>query len=741
MSFSKVKFHILTFIFLIVAFFLLPSSKSYALDDWESEYVAEANTGLASILEKKDIMASVYLCDSYDIKAAADENSSNVVSVYSGQLVTILSEDLDDDYNIWVYVHFYFRGTEYTGYVLRSNLAVSDEDFLAWEEDYGMKEEYWNYSPMLYSISFLGIDPLLEGGEEEPDPIEEEEPESPYPEDIMAFPESYRDSLLALKTAHPNWTFVKVSTGLDFQTVINNEILGGKSLVYRTFDDCTKEGAYDNNIWYYASEDILKYYMDPRNALTESGIFQFEQLTYNDSYHTQPALDLFLNTTFMNDSAKAPLMDITYSDIIWNLSKAKGISPFFLASRIYQEQGSGTSALISGSYPGFEGYFNYLNIGASGTTTTDVIVNGLTYARNAGWNNPYKSIDGGSDTISKNYILAGQDTLYFQKFNVSPYTTHAIYSHQYMQNISAPTSEGLTTKKMYANSNSLDCAFVFKIPVYENLPETVCVKPTTTTNVCLTLPSTASVNGVSSTPSVWIDGIEKKSLYRNGHLVIDTETTNATNAVVYKYNSSGVCVGMYVWILNYSNGAYIATYESGLEDLLTYQGFSIRIVGKAGIRFKTGISSSLRETLISSGVDGYSLSEYGTLAMRNANRSTLPFIKNGEKVKSGIAYGTDSSGQHIDQIFETVNGNYRFTSVLVGLPAEEYKTEYAFRGYIILSNGSRSITIYGPPVARSIYYLADKFVNQKTYAEGSSSDLYLRQIISDADALATSDAE
>lgn len=47
---------------------------------------------------------------------------------------------------------------------------------------------------------------------------------------------------------------------------------------------------------------------------------------------------------------------------------------------------------------------------------------------------------------------------------------HGLYNHQYMQNIQAPASESSSTKRMYAGAGSLDSGFVFKIPVYQNMP-------------------------------------------------------------------------------------------------------------------------------------------------------------------------------------------------------------------------------------------------------------------------------
>ncbi len=84
--------------------------------------------------------------------------------------------------------------------------------------------------------------------------------------------------------------------------------------------------------------------------------------------------------------------------------------------------------------------------------------------------------------ISTNYILRGQDTLYLQKFNV---TTNGRYGHQYMQNIMAPASEAPNIKKAYSNTGALNNSFVFKIPVYNNMPASACSKPDTTDAITL----------------------------------------------------------------------------------------------------------------------------------------------------------------------------------------------------------------------------------------------------------------
>ena len=673
--------------------------QTHALDEEDQAWIEEARGALQNIVEDREVMALVYLCDDLTIRAEAAEDSTKVVTVPSGQMVEIRDVAVDEDYQVWEKVSAEVKGMVYEGYIPRDYLACSDERFLEWEELYSMNP---GEAVMLAEENAAGV----------------------YA-DIEQFPESYRPALEALKQKHPNWTFVRQNTGLDFQTVINNELQGGKSLVYKSYGDYCKEGQHSPN-WYFASEDVLKLYMDPRNSLHENAIFQFEQLTYNESYHTEAAVETFLKNTFMNSNSPAPKTDMTFSHIFWAIGAEQQVSPFHLAARVYQEQGQGTSPLISGNYPGYEGYYNYFNISASGSTNEQVITNGLNYARNNGWDNAYASILGGANVISANYIKKGQDTLYLQKFNVSTTASNPVYTHQYMQNIAAPTSEALSMKKLYESAGALENTFVFKIPVYENMPASPCPMPTSSTNVVLQVPAGYDAS------TIYVDGIPYTPQVRNNRRIVTVPNGNAQAAVVYRYNENGAPIGMYVWTLEYRNNAYAVTEQPGLTDLLTYHGFSIRITGKAGIRFKTGISADLRNTLLTGGVNGYYLKEYGTLVMNNANRNTYPMIKGGEKVISGLAYGTDSNGAHQDSIYETVDGRYRYTSVLVGLPADQYKVEYAFRGYIVLTKDNKDITIYGPAMAKSIYSLAEQVLNMGTYASGSEADAFLRKLISDA---------
>ena len=702
---------------------------------WDEElmqWLEDAGEALTDLAAERDIMALVYLTDSYEVKAEAGFDSDTVLTVLSGQQVNLLDFCFDEEYELWYYVRLNYNAKDYYGYVQRANLACSDARFLNWEEENGMN---------------IGTYALEDG----------------YA-DIEQFPESYQVSLKALKEQHPNWTFVKMNTGLDWNYVIQEEMKGGKSLVYYTFPDWAKNGLYDRGTWYYATEDVLKIYMDPRNGLTEDRIFQFEQLTYNEEYHTLEAIEQFLQNTFMGGNTPAPGMDnMPFSYMFWAIGKeeCRQVSPFHLAARVLQEQGSrGGSRLISGVEPGFEGYYNYFNIGATGQSNDEVVLNGLTYAKDHWKQGAYYSILYGANFLTESYIRKGQDTLYLQKYNVNPNGAYNVFTHQYMQNISAPTTEGTSIKRLYANAGALDCTFVFKIPVYENMPAKACGEPGSEPEepeepenpenpenpedpeipvddltIHLSLPEGYSGG------AVWLDGVEYEGEYTGGEFTVTAPTNCSRTAVMYKYSDSDVPTGMYVWSLEFQDNAYIVTPEPELENLLSYHGFSIRITGKSGIRFKSGIDTAIKEQLINEGINGYQLKEYGTLVMTNANRQTYPMILGGAKVKSGMSYGIDTNGNQVDITYETIDNRQRFTSVLVGLPVNQYKTEFAFRAYIVLEKDGAQTTVYGPVMAKSIYAQAKRFIEKETYAPGTAPYDFLQKIIADADALGAEDNE
>lgn len=313
-----------------------------------------------------------------------------------------------------------------------------------------------------------------------------------------------------LKTAHPNWTFTILYTGLDWNTVIKNETteLHTRSLVHNSLVTenvsewvCSVCGTApkDNGSWYCASNKTVSYYMDTRNWLNETYIFAFETLSFNENVHTVEGVQTILSGTFMDVSSityldtegKPQTINKSYAQIIYEAGKKNNVSPYHLAARIRQEQGDGTSSLISGQYTYtytdtetkeekqtvYLGYYNYFNVAASGSNTKEIIKNGLNEAKARSWTTPEFAINGGAEFLKGGYIGNYQDTLYLQKYHVDSNSKYSLYGHQYQQNVSAPYTESLDVYDAYEELGILESNFNFIIPVYENMPEVISEKP------------------------------------------------------------------------------------------------------------------------------------------------------------------------------------------------------------------------------------------------------------------------
>lgn len=445
----------------------------------------------------------------------------------------------------------------------------------------------------------------------------------------QGFPESYKDSFRTLHAEHPTWVFQAQKTGLDWKNVIENEAAVGANLVANSSISSwksTEYGAYDWNTgkwtgfdgasWVAASEEIVCYYMDPRNFLNDTYIFQFLNHNYDSAYQTKEGLQSLVSGTFLekaavsggtaggttNQSAEpgggtsengysrgpgysggpgysngsgsqsqsgqsqgpgsgqitvpaetqapstsaaetqapdsgvqvvspaagnqgnvslegpsvsvsarvsdvlalpnveygpgmdasaitgdttgasstSPVSDgMSYVDIIMNAASQSGVNPYVLGAMIIQEQGAGTSGSISGKTSGYEGYYNFFNIGAYQAGSMSAVTRGLWYASQSGnygrpWNSIEKSIVGGALYYGENYVKQGQDTFYLKKFNVQGSN---LYKHQYMTNVEGAAGEGAKLARAYTDEMKKQ-TLVFKIPIYNNMPETACAKPT-----------------------------------------------------------------------------------------------------------------------------------------------------------------------------------------------------------------------------------------------------------------------
>ncbi len=331
------------------------------------------------------------------------------------------------------------------------------------------------------------------------------------------FPDSYKPSLAILKAKYPNWEFIPVNTGLDFNEAAlrqSKDHRYGSALIDTANEGWRSVSEYsgydwendywpgmDGESWKAANKEVVAYYMDPRNFLNESEIFQFEELFYNP-YIDETDVKYALRNTFMTKYDVYPGTYLyngvpkTYSSTFIESAEKNGINPVFLATRVRQEvvlSGGHPSGSVSGTVKGYQGYYNFFNIGASKERVPgvqDPVINGLMYAKDRGWDNPYKSItEGVGGTLIDVYIKKEAQTRYFQKFNVNPerWKFYPVHTIQYMTNIRAPYSEGKSAYNAYKQTGKInpESSFKFLIPIFNHMPETTTLPHTGNPNFYL----------------------------------------------------------------------------------------------------------------------------------------------------------------------------------------------------------------------------------------------------------------
>lgn len=333
----------------------------------------------------------------------------------------------------------------------------------------------------------------------------------------QGFPESYKPYLRKLHEQHPKWIFTAQKLGVDWNTALKEECVVGRNLVHSSALASWKsmeKGAYDFNggywygldgSWVAASKEIIMYYMDPRNFLNDTYIFMFENQSYNSSYQTESGVKTILADTFMSGSYTCPdtKKKYTYSQTFMDAAKKSGVSPYHLASRCRNEQGVNGAPQSLGTVKGYENYFNFFDIQAYATSTMTAAEMGCKYAKTTNptyllpWTNQYKSIVGGSIFLGTGYITKGQDTLYLQKFDMVD-GGNGLYYHQYMTCVFGQANEAISLKNAYSQ-DILNSAMEFKIPVYNNMPDKLCPKPTSSGDNNNYLKS-LSVSGTSISP-------------------------------------------------------------------------------------------------------------------------------------------------------------------------------------------------------------------------------------------------
>lgn len=216
--------------------------------------------------------AATVKATSLNVRSGAGTGYSSVGRLAAGAAINIIGEQRGTDGNTWYQIQFTGTGGAVsTGYVssLYVRLSVS-------------------YTPDANFEAYLNS---------------------------QGFPESYKNGLRQLHAQYPNWVFKAKNTGLDWNTVIENESVLSRNLVASGSVSSWKsvaDGAYnwdnstwtglDGSNWVAASPDIIRYYMDPRNFLDETYVFQFLAHEYDQNTQTREGLTSMVTGTFLSGS-------------------------------------------------------------------------------------------------------------------------------------------------------------------------------------------------------------------------------------------------------------------------------------------------------------------------------------------------------------------------------------------------------------------------------------------------------
>ena len=152
----------------------------------------------------------------------------------------------------------------------------------------------------------------------------------------QGFPESYKSKLRQIHSEYPKWVFKAMHTDMTLEEAIKNESIVGRNLVTRESISSWKSietGSYDwanstwatfdGSKWMAASEGIIRYYMDPRNFLDSSNVFQFLQQNYDSSTQVASGVETLVKSTFMESRSTGNVSTIETTTTASQVAKGK----------------------------------------------------------------------------------------------------------------------------------------------------------------------------------------------------------------------------------------------------------------------------------------------------------------------------------------------------------------------------------------------------------------------------------
>ena len=329
-----------------------------------------------------------------------------------------------------------------------------------------------------------------------------------FNKEIKKFPESYQTAIKSLHKSFPNWKLVADPVDMTFNEAVNAEDEEFTKITFANSKNSwrsMRKGCYN---WekqkfltsdggrYGASRELIAYYMDPRNFLTENGVFIFMQQSYDSKTQTVEGIEKILKGTFLDakiTNKKDKYYGKRYAAVIRYAGSKSGVNAYVLATTIIQEQGNKGSVYSNGSLTySKKTVYNFFNFGASGETRDDIVTNAAKTAYNNSWFTETDSIVGGAKKYGANYIAVGQDTYFYKDYNI---INPAKIWHQYAQNVEDAENNAKILVQRLSQAKTLP--LTFRIPVYKSIPTKVSALPPKNDNYNNYYFEKLSVNGLT----------------------------------------------------------------------------------------------------------------------------------------------------------------------------------------------------------------------------------------------------
>ena len=407
---------------------------------------------------------------------------------------------------------------------------------------------------------------------------------------------------------HPNWNFEILYTGVDFNEAVSGEY---SDKTRNLVSSLTYQGAwispdpYSSEGWYSASKSAIAYFMDPRNFLNDVDVFQFQDVnTYPTNAVTLEGIKNETKGTFLQG----------FENDINNACISQKVNPYFVLARLFQEQGYSGSEIGTGMKgPDGKTYYNPYNIGA---VTGNEHATALSTAMANGWDTMQKALEAGIVILKDNWLENYQNTLYQNKFDIDTRNGSSLYTHQYMQNLSAAYSEGRILRSCYVNTNTLESTFTFIIPVYENMPTEPSERPSNEGGI----PGTTSDVGPVNVKVVNVNDVPLKLRSEpntNGDILAEFPNNGTVLLSVERLSSGWHRIVTTDGKVGYSSGSYLEQIAdvTNCNDRVRVTDNDVNLRSGPGTRFSilvAGVNQNLTGTRINKGtyyLDGFSWDE------------------------------------------------------------------------------------------------------------------------------------